>query len=275
MPPISRFSTQRMVLDGDQMNTETETDTDTPAEPEQRNRLQADIGHTGSKQNGNEAEAWVQDTYSLDGQHPEDFPAYAHDVWDGRNDTPGEVKSAQIRYSGNGKRGRFQIWDYAHQRLLDAGGFYVFVVHEPRSDRFHPYLHRPLPATAVEELITTWYPIDHDRRPDEAMRASLAQSAVFSDIQVDRIDPEEQDSGTDVDADTAPGRTPQAVTVKQLKQIISDIEAQNSDGVAPKPLVLGKATDAGIDMDAAQHQIDELRTRGDIYEPEEGAYRVV
>lgn len=240
-----------------------------------------DIASTRSKQNGEDAEQWVIDEYDLEPRDPERFPASCHDVVDPVTGRPGEVKSCVVRYNCTGRRGSFQIWDYAHQQLLEHDGFYVFVVHEPRTEEFHVYFHRPLSAEQVEERITSWYEIDHSFRPDPALRTDLSQSAVFTDISVSRIEPEpeeEQANEQEADADTGEvpsgERIPQDQRVKQLKQIIEEVERKNERNLAPEPQVMGMATNRGIDPDAAQHQISELKKRGEIYAPEEGAFRV-
>lgn len=239
-----------------------------------------DIQSTRSKENGNDAEQWVIDEYDLDPRDPERFPESCHDVVDPRSGRPGEVKSCVVRYNCTGRRGSFQIWDYAHQQLLEHDGFYIFVVHEPRTEDFHVYFHRPLSAEQVEERINSWYEIDHDFRPDPALRTDLSQSAVFTDISVTRLDPEpeeqhdEQEADADAGEDPSGERIPQDQRVKQIKRIIERIEEQHDEDLAPEPRVLGKAQDEGIGLDAAQHQISELKKRGEIYAPEEGAFRV-
>ena len=150
----------------------------------------------------------------------------------------------------------------------------MFVVHEPKADQFHVYFHRPLSAEAVDELIGNWHPIDHSLRPSDANRTSLGQSLVFSDIQVQRIepDPEDQDPETDADADS---ETPQMERIKAIKTAINRIEEKNDDGLAPHGAVVQQVieeTDA--DLDTVEHDIQELRKKGEIYSPREGHHRV-
>lgn len=228
---------------------------------------------TGSKQNGNDAESWVRDHYDLEGQDPDICPEAAHDAVDPRTGTPIEIKSCQIYYNGNGSRGRFQIWDYAHETLLEHGGGYIFVVHEPRTEEFHVYFHRPLSAEAVDELIGNWHPIDHSLRPDEANRTSLGQSLVFSDIQVQRIERDhvDQDSET-AEADADP---PQMERMKAAKEAVEQIEEQHDDQMAPHGAVVQQAVEeSGATPDQIEHQLEELKKRGEIYMPQKGAYRV-
>lgn len=246
---------------------------------------ESDIQHTGSKKNGNDAEAWVRDHYDLDPQDSDICPEYAHDAVDPRTGTPIEIKSCQIRYNGTGSRGRFQIWDYAHETLLEHGGGYIFVVHEPKTNQFHVYLHRPLDAAVVDERIGNWHPIDHKLRPDEAHRTSVGQSAVFTDIQITRLSPEEIEERNEQaaeeapDADAEPGedpeeRIPQVERVKVTKEIIEEIEEQHEDDLAPHAAVIARLQAKGLDESTADHHIEELKKKGEIYQPEADSYRV-
>jgi hypothetical protein len=228
---------------------------------------------TGSKQNGNDAEQWVRDHYDLDPQDPDICPESSHDAVDPRTGTPIEIKSCQIYYNGNGSRGRFQIWDYAHQDLIEAGGAYIFVVHEPRTDQFEVYLHRPLSAEEVDALIGNWHPIDHSLRPDEAHRTELCQSAVFTDIQVSRITPSTNDTETDADSGTDQ-KPPQVERMKAAKEAVETIEEQHDEQMAPHGAVVQQAVEeSGATPDQIEHQLEELKKRGEIYMPREGAYR--
>jgi hypothetical protein len=231
---------------------------------------------TGSKQNGNDAEQWVRDHYDLDPQDSDFCPESAHDAVDPRTNTPIEVKSCQIRYNGDGSRGRFQIWDYAHQDLLANDGGYIFIVHEPHTEGFHVYLHRPLSAEAVDELIGNWHPINHSLRPPDAVRTEVCQSAVFTNIQIERIEPHSgsgEPDGSDPDTDT--GEAPQVERMEETLQSIRDIEAQHDDEMAPEGAVIQRAVEAtGSDPETIQHHIEVLKKRGEIYCPREGHFRV-
>jgi len=236
---------------------------------------QSDIHHTDAKQNGNDAEQWVQDHYGLEGQDTSICPSYAHDVMDPRTGTPGEVKSCQIRYNNDGGRGRFQIWDYAHETLLEHGGFYVFVVHEPKAEQMHVYFHRPLAASQVDALIGNWHAIDHRLRPDEAHRTELSQSAVFSDIQISRIDPgEAEEPAAEAGEVVEEASTPQGERMETTIETIREVEAQHDEDLAPHSAVIAALESKGISESKANHDIDQLKKRGEIYEPRTSAYRV-
>lgn len=236
---------------------------------------QSELGHTGSKQNGEDAESWVKDQYDLADQDESICPTAAHDAVDPRTGTPIEIKSCQVRYNGSGQRGRFQIWDYAHELLKAHGGAYIFVVHEPRTEHFHVYFHRPLSAAAVEEAVASWHAIDHKLRPDDAHRTEVSQSAVFSDIEVSRIEPE--DTEEDADADHEPGeheQKPQVERMKATKDTIREIEEQHEEDLAPHAVVVQQLEEQGLSQEQIDHHIDHLKKRGEIYQPRDGAYRV-
>lgn len=238
--------------------------------PEDPEALPGELS-TGSKANGNNAEQWVQEQYGLEGQDTDICPEYAHDAVDPRTGTPIEVKSCQIYYNGDGSRGRFQIWDYAHETLLEHGGGYVFVVHEPRSDGFHVYFHRPLSAAEVDGLIGNWHAIDHSLRPSEAQRTSLSQSAVFTDIQIPRIDPTSS-GGEETEADAEPS---QHEIMNETMEAIREVQEQHNKDLAPHGAAVQRAVEAtGCDPDTIEHRISELKKRGEIYCPEEDSYRI-
>lgn len=229
---------------------------------------------TGSKQNGNDAEQWSITEYDLLPQDSDICPEYAHDAIDPRTKTPIEVKSCQIRYNSHGQRGRFQIWDYAHETLVGHGGGYIFVVHEPRSDQFHVYLHRPLSAAHVDTMIDNWHAIDHALRPADAKRTALYQSDIFTDISVDRIDPPTTDDTDDFPSDVIiPGPT-QHERMHETIEAVKKIEEQHEAGIAPHEEVVNLAVaNSGADPEEIEHQLSELKKRGEIYEAREDGYR--
>jgi len=233
---------------------------------------------TGSKQNGNDAEQWVRDHYDLDPQDSDICPKSAHDAIDPRTNTPIEIKSCQIRYNGNGSRGSFQLWDYAHDILEEHDGAYIFVVHEPRCDSFEVYFHRPLSATEVASRIGNWHPIDHSLRPADAQRTELCQSAVFTDISITRIEPHTERGETETDEDAESGESPQVERMKETLQAIRDLEEQRDDDMAPKGEAIQRAVEAtGSDPSTIEDQLEELKKMGEIYRPvpDDDFYRAV
>ncbi|GAA0211255.1 hypothetical protein GCM10009000_027550 [Halobacterium noricense] len=93
--------------------------------------------------------------------------------------TPIEIKSAQVRHNG-GERGRFYLREQQHRALLDAAGFYLFVVYDPRHG--HPHLGRLLiPASIVDEFVPSWIEVT-----DRLTHAKLAWSRLLDPAEVER-----------------------------------------------------------------------------------------
>lgn len=255
--------------------------------PSQRTLIEtSDIEVSNAKQNGDAAEQWAIDHYDLAERDTDICPEAAHDAVDPRTGTPIEVKSCQIRHAG-GQRGRFQLWDYAHDILAERGGGYIFVVHESRCDQFHPYFHRPLSAQAVDALISGWNDIGHDLRPDEARRTSLGQSRIFTDIQIERIAPEEAPEDPDRDTEASEAepdaatedpeepRIPQMERMKETKQTIRQIEEQHDENHAPHNVVVSALAAKNIPERKAESHIEGLKKKGEIYSPQPDVYRTV
>lgn len=61
--------------------------------------------------------------------------------------------------------------------------------------------------------------------------------------------------------------------VKSIRSLIEELAAEYDDG-APHDEVVEKATDAGMEQSKVEHEIKNLRERGDIYQPKINHYRV-
>ena len=100
-------------------------------------------------------------------------------------ETPVEIKGCQLETSNGSRstRGRFYVKRNAHDRLLEAGGMYLFVVYLPRPGL--PQVARAIvPATLVDELLVgSWYDVDGSRSEEEV--AKLAWSHVIDPAGVD------------------------------------------------------------------------------------------
>lgn len=89
-----------------------------------------------------------------------------------------EIKSA-VRRQSHGERGRFYVRPEQHDRLVEAGGVYVFAVVD--EDR-RPLALKVVPATTFEALIPAWRS-GGDGRSDYAQ---LAWSNLFATGAVER-----------------------------------------------------------------------------------------
>jgi len=93
--------------------------------------------------------------------------------------TPVEIKSAAVVYGKTSQRpGRFQLRESQHEKLVDAGAMYAFVVGDPSPDR-ELLAAKIVPAVAVTELVNSWIETA-DREP----YAQFAWTRVFSDAAV-------------------------------------------------------------------------------------------
>lgn len=93
---------------------------------------------------------------------------------------PVEIKAAQ-RWYASGQRGRFYVRKRQHQRLLDAGGAYLF--YEPRPG--HPVCGMGVvPASLVDELLPDGW-TSRERSGEEGYR-QLAWSRIFEPAEVGR-----------------------------------------------------------------------------------------
>jgi len=80
------------------------------------------------------------------------------------------------------------------------------------------------------------------------------------------VDPETGEFDADV-VETGQSKT-QRDRIKNLKQLISDIEEEYDDG-APVDVVLDRADEIGMDASKAEHEIDKLKQKGEVYEPKQ------
>ncbi|NGM68555.1 XRE family transcriptional regulator [Natronolimnobius sp. AArcel1] len=87
---------------------------------------------------------------------------------------------------------------------------------------------------------------------------------VHSCLQDIGVDPETGEFDADiVEAGTSKS---QRDRIKNLKQLISDIEEEYDEG-APVDIVLERAEEVGMDHSKAEHEIDKLKQKGEVYEP--------
>lgn len=63
--------------------------------------------------------------------------------------------------------------------------------------------------------------------------------------------------------------------MKTVKRIIKGIEANGADLGAPEVEVMIDAMDAGLDRTVAEQALEDLRLRGEVYEPDSGYYKAI
>jgi replicative DNA helicase Mcm len=126
----------------------------------------------------------------------------------------------------------------------------------------------PVPVTArkLEALVRLSEASARVRLSDtvEQHDAKQVVEIVRSCLQDIGVDPETGEFDADiVEAGTSKS---QRDRIKNIKQLISDIEEEYDDG-APVDIVLERADEIGMDQSKAEHEIDKLKQKGEVYEP--------
>jgi replicative DNA helicase Mcm len=84
------------------------------------------------------------------------------------------------------------------------------------------------------------------------------------------MDPETNEFDADmIEAGTSKS---QRDRIKSLKKIIEELEDEYEEG-APYDEIIAMAQDNGTDRDKAEHEIEKLKQRGEVYEPSQGHLR--
>jgi len=96
---------------------------------------------------------------------------------------------------------------------------------------------------------------------EDAERATDIAHATLKDI---GMDPETGEFDADV-VETGTSKS-QRDRIKSLKSLISDIEAEYDEG-APVDVVIERAEEAGMEATKAEHEIEQLKQKGEVYEP--------
>ena len=102
---------------------------------------------------------------------------------------------------------------------------------------------------------------------EDADRATTIVESCLKDI---GVDPETGQFDADV-VETGTSKT-QRDRIKNIKELIADIEAEYENG-APLEEVLDRADEIGMDPGKAEREIENLRTKGEVYEPQQGHLR--
>ena len=126
----------------------------------------------------------------------------------------------------------------------------------------------PVPVTArkLEALV---------RLAEASARVRLSDSVELEDaervIEIVRsclkdigVDPETGEFDADV-VETGTSKS-QRDRIKNIKALIEEIEEEYDEG-APVDEVLNRADEVGLDEGKAEHEIEQLKTRGELYEP--------
>ncbi|OAQ53301.1 hypothetical protein HTG_07425 [Natrinema mahii] len=124
----------------------------------------------------------------------------------------------------------------------------------------------PVTARKLEALVRLSEASARVRLSDtvEQSDAERVIEIVRSCLQDVGVDPETGEFDADiVEAGTSKS---QRDRIKNLKQLIGDIEEEYDDG-APVDIVMERAEEIGMDQSKAEHEIDKLKQKGEVYEP--------
>ena len=132
----------------------------------------------------------------------------------------------------------------------------------------------PIPVTArkLEALVRLSEASARVRLSDtvEEHDANRVIEIVRSCLQDIGVDPETGEFDADiVEAGTSKS---QRDRIKNLKGLISDIEEEYDEG-APVDIVLERAEEIGMDHSKAEHEIEKLKQKGEVYEPSTDSLR--
>jgi replicative DNA helicase Mcm len=134
----------------------------------------------------------------------------------------------------------------------------------------------PVPVTArqLEALVRLAEASARVRLSDtaEVEDAERVISIVRSCLQDIGVDPETGEYDADV-VETGRSKT-QRDRVKNVKAIIKEIEDEFDEG-APVDEVLDRAEEVGMDADKARHEIDKLKEKGELYQPNKDHLRSI
>ncbi|WP_440006979.1 minichromosome maintenance protein MCM [Halomicrococcus sp. SG-WS-1] len=126
----------------------------------------------------------------------------------------------------------------------------------------------PVPVTArkLEALVRLAEASARVRLSDTVERedADRVIEIVRSCLQDIGVDPETGQFDADV-VETGTSKS-QRDRIKNIKQVIADIEEEYDEG-APVDVVLDRADEAGMDPSKAEHEIEKLKQKGEVYEP--------
>jgi len=132
----------------------------------------------------------------------------------------------------------------------------------------------PVPVTArkLEALVRLAEASARVRLSDTVTEADAERviAIVRSCLKDIGVDPETGEFDADV-VETGRSKT-QRDRIKNIRGIIAELEDEY-DGGAPIEEVLERATDMGTDQSKAEHELEKLRQRGEVYEPSQGHLR--
>ncbi|MFB6128681.1 MAG: cell division protein, partial [Halorhabdus sp.] len=126
----------------------------------------------------------------------------------------------------------------------------------------------PVPVTArkLEALVRLAEASARVRLSDTVEEADAERviGIVRSSLEDIGIDPETGELDADV-VETGTSKS-QRDRIKNIRGIIADIEEEYDEG-APVDVVIERAEEVGMEASKAEHEIEKLKTQGEVYEP--------
>jgi replicative DNA helicase Mcm len=130
----------------------------------------------------------------------------------------------------------------------------------------------PVTARKLEALVRLAEASARIRLSDEVTEADAERviDIVRSCLQDIGVDPETGQYDADV-VETGMSKSQQD-RIKNLKAVIGEMETEYEEG-APVEEVLARAEEVGMERSKAEHEIEKLKQRGEVYEPSQGYLR--
>ncbi|MGM0446637.1 MAG: ATP-binding protein [Methanobacteriota archaeon] len=178
-----------------------------------------------------------------------------------------EIDSELLRkYIAHAKRSCFPTMTEEAKELIEE--FYVDL-RSKGADEDAPV---PVTARKLEAMVRLSEASARVRLSDTVERedADRATDIVESCLKDIGVDPETGQFDADV-VETGTSKS-QRDRIKNIKGLIADIEEEYEEG-APVDEVLDRAGEIGMDRGKAEQEIEKLRTKGEVYEPQQGHLR--
>lgn len=127
--------------------------------------------------------------------------------------------------------------------------------------------HGSVPDPDAEAVARTADALARLRLSETVTAADVRRAVDLHEAALDRLYGSADDEES-VDPDTVATGTSksQRDRIKNLKQLISEIEEEYEKG-APEDVIFERASEIGMEPSKAEHELDKLRQKGEVYEP--------
>ena len=127
----------------------------------------------------------------------------------------------------------------------------------------------PVPVTArkLEALVRLAEASARIRLSDEVAKADAKRAVEIARYSLKEIGMDPETGEYDADMIETGTSKSQRDRIKDLLSLIQDIEEEYDDG-APVDVVIERAEEGGMEASKAEHEIDQLKQKGEVYEPQ-------